>query len=174
MKTQIETDLKRQKAGQKFAAAADQLQNLVYEQADSLAPAAKALGLTVQTTPFVTRAQAQQIAQGNAKMVQALFSPESVSGKRNTDAIEVGPSAIMAARIVDYRPATTRPFDDVKDEIRRQLVRQAAVDLAQKAGREKLALLGAGQERSRRRRRFRQTGRRSLATRISPDSRPRR
>ena len=144
VKTQIETDLKRQKAGQKFAAAADQLQNLVYEQADSLAPAAKALGLTVQTTPFVTRAQAQQIAQGNAKMVQALFSPESVSGKRNTDAIEVGPSAIMASRIVDYRPATTRPFDDVKDEIRRQLVRQAAVDLAQKAGREKLALLGQG------------------------------
>ncbi len=35
---QIEADLKRQKAAQKFAAAADQFQNLVYEQADSLAP----------------------------------------------------------------------------------------------------------------------------------------
>lgn len=144
VKAQIETDLKRQKVAQKFAAAADQLQNLVYEQADSLAPAAKALGLTVQTTPMVTRAQAQQIALGNAKLVQAVFAPESISGKRNTDAIEIGPNALMAARVVDYRPAATRPFEDVKEEIRRQLVRQAAVDLAQKAGREKLALLEQG------------------------------
>ena len=37
VKGQIEADLKRQKVGQKFAAAADQFQNLVYEQADSLA-----------------------------------------------------------------------------------------------------------------------------------------
>ena len=49
VKTQIEADLRRQKVGQKFAAAADQFQNLVYEQADSLAPVAKALGLTIQT-----------------------------------------------------------------------------------------------------------------------------
>ena len=50
----------------------------------------------------------------------------------------------MAARIVEYKPAAVRPFDDVKDEIRRQLVRQAAAELAQKAGREKLALLEQG------------------------------
>src|SRR4029079_18177352 len=33
VKQQIETELKRQKASQKFASAADQFQNLVYEQA---------------------------------------------------------------------------------------------------------------------------------------------
>ena len=54
------------------------------------APVAKALGLTVQTSPLVTRAQAQQIAMGNAKVVQALLSPESIAAKRNTDAIEIG------------------------------------------------------------------------------------
>jgi len=144
VRAQIETDLRRQKVAQKFAAAADQFQNLVYEQADTLGPAGKALGLAVQTSPMVTRAQAQQIALGNAKLIQALFSPESISGKRNTDAIEVGPNALMAARLLEYKPAAPRPFDDVKDEIRRQLVRQAAVELAQKAGREKLALLEQG------------------------------
>ena len=36
---------------------------------------------TVQTSPLVTRAQAQAIAQGNAKFVQALFSPESIAGQ---------------------------------------------------------------------------------------------
>jgi len=146
VRAQIETDLKKQKAAQKFAAAADQFQNLVYEQADSLAGTGKTLDLKVETTPgFVTRAQAQAIGLGNAKFAEALFSPESVQGKRNTEAIEVGPNALISARIVEYKAAAPRPFDEVKDEIRQQLVRKAASELAQKAGQAKLAALEAGQ-----------------------------
>ena len=144
VKGQIEADLKRQRATQKFAAAADQFQNLVYEQADSLQGVAKALELAIKTSPPVTRTQAQAIAGGSAKFVQALFSAESLQGKRNTEAIEIGPNVLMAGRIVDYKPATARPFDDVREEIRRQLTRKAASEMAQKAGRDKLALLEQG------------------------------
>ena len=144
VKAQIDTDLRRQKSGQKFATAADQLQNLVYEQADSLAGAAKALGVEVKSSPLVTRTQAQAIAQGSAKFVQALFAPESLQSKRNTEAIEVGPNMLMAGRIVEHKPAAPRALDEVADEIRRQLVRKAANELAHKAGREKLALLEQG------------------------------
>ena len=147
VKGRIEADLKRQKASQKFAAAADQFQNLVYEQADSLAGAAKALDLKVETTAFVTRAQVQALAMNNAKFVQALFSPESIQSKRNTEAVEVGPNALMAGRIVEYKAAAPRPLADVQDEIRQQLTRRAASELAQKAGREKLALLTQGKAR---------------------------
>jgi len=147
VKARIEADVRRQKAAQKFAAAADQFQNLVYEQADSLAGAAKALDLKVETTQYVTRAQMQAVALGNAKFVQALFSPESLQGKRNTEAIEVAPNTLMAGRIVDYKAAAPRPFADVQDEIRQQLVRRAASEMAQKAGREKLALLEQGKDR---------------------------
>ena len=147
VKGRIEADLKRQKASQKFAASADQFQNLVYEQADSLAGAAKALDLKVETTAFVTRAQVQALAMNNAKFVQALFSPESIQSKRNTEAVEVGPNALMAGRIVEYKAAAPRPLADVQDEIRQQLTRQAASELAQKAGREKLALLTQGKAR---------------------------
>ena len=144
VKGQIEADLKRQKAAQKFAAAADQFQNSVYEQADSLQGAAKALGLTVQTTPFITRTQVQALAQGSAKFVQVLFSPESIQGRRNTEAVDIGRNALMAGRIVDYKPVVVRPLADVQDEIRKQLVRKAAMDMAQKVGKEKLALLEQG------------------------------
>jgi len=144
VKAEIEQEMKRNRAQAKFAQAADQLQNLVYEQADSLAPAAKALGVEVVQTPFVTRSQVQQLALGNPKFVQALFSPESIQGKRNTEAIEVGPNALMAGRIVEYKPAAPRAFDEVKDEIRRQLVVRGAAEMAQAAGREKLALLEQG------------------------------
>jgi peptidyl-prolyl cis-trans isomerase D len=144
VKGQIETDLKRQRAAQKFASAADQFQNLVYEQSDSLAGVAKALNVPVQTSPLVTRTQAQAIALGSAKFIQALFSPESLQSKRNTEAIEVGPNALMAARVLEYKPAAPRPFEEVKDEIRRQLIARGASEIAHKQGREKLALLEQG------------------------------
>ena len=147
VKARIEADVKRQKAAQKFAAAADQFQNLVYEQADSLAGAAKALDLKVNTTEFVTRPQVTALALGNQKFVQVLFSPESVQSKRNTEAMEVAPNALMAGRIIEYKPAAPRPLAEVQDEIRQQLAHKAASDLAQKAGREKLALLEQGKDR---------------------------
>ena len=146
VKGRIEAEIKRQKAAQKFAAAAEQFQNLVYEQADSLQGAAKALGLKVETTPFVTRDKVQALAMGSAKFVQALFSPESIQSKRNTEAIEVGPNALMAGRVVEHKPAAPKPFDEVNDEIRRQLMHARASEMAAKAGREKLALLEAGKD----------------------------
>ena len=146
VKGQIEQDLKRQRAMRKFAEAADQLQNLVYEQADSLQPVAKALNLTVQTTPAMTRAQVQALARNNAKFVQAIFSPDSLQAKRNTEAIEIAPSTLMAARVVEYKPSAPRSFEDVKAEIRRQLERREASELAQKSGKEKQALLEQGKD----------------------------
>ncbi len=143
-KAQIEADLKRQKVSQKFAASADQFQNLVYEQADSLAGVAKTLSLEAKTSDWATRGDAQRLAFGNPKFVEALFAPDSVAAKRNTEAFEVGPNTLMAGRVVEYKPAAPRPFDDVKDEIRRQLQRREASEMAQKAGLEKLALLEQG------------------------------
>jgi peptidyl-prolyl cis-trans isomerase D len=144
VRPQIEADLKRQKVMQKFAAAADQFQNLVYEQADSLAGAAKALNLPVKTSGLVTRAKAQELAHGNAKFIEALWSPESLSAKRNTEAIEIAANTLMAGRVIEYKPAAPRPFDQVRDEIQRQLVAKQASELAQARGRDKLAALEQG------------------------------
>src|SRR5438874_1144521 len=144
VKGQIEADLKRQKAAQTLASDAEKFQNLVYEQAESLEPVAKALNLKVETTPLMGRPQIQAIGLGNPKFVQALFSPESIQTKRNTEAIEVAPNVLIAGRIVEYKPAAPRPLAEVADDIRRQLMRKAASELAQKAGTEKLALLQSG------------------------------
>jgi peptidyl-prolyl cis-trans isomerase D len=146
VKAQIEQDLKRQKASRKFADAADQMQNLVYEQADSLEPVAKALNVKVQTTPLLSRAQVLALAENSQKLVQAVFSPDSLQSKRNTDVIEIAPSKLMAARVVEYKPASPKPFDEVKAEIRRQLERKAAGERAQAAGKAKLALLQQGKD----------------------------
>jgi len=146
VKGQIEQDLRRAKAASKFADAADQMQNLVYEQAESLEPVAKALNLKVQSTPLMSRAQVQALAQNNQKMVEAIFSADSLQAKRNTEAIEVAANTLMAARVTEHRPASPRPFDDVKAEIRRQLEQKAASERAVTQGRAKLAELQQGKD----------------------------
>src|SRR4029453_1827032 len=70
--------------------------------------------------------------------------PESIQGKRNTEAIEVAANTFIAGRILEYNPAAPGPFADVEQEIRNQLQRKAGSELAQKAGAEKLKLLNEG------------------------------
>ncbi|HEX2390968.1 MAG TPA: hypothetical protein VHL33_07790, partial [Casimicrobiaceae bacterium] len=48
---------------------------------------------------------------------------------------------------IEHKPGAPRPLADVQDEIRQQMTRAAASEMAQKAGREKLALLEQGKER---------------------------
>ncbi len=149
VQAQIEQDLRRQKASRRFAELAESFQNLVYEQADTLAGVEKMLnekgaGVKVERTDWVTREQALALAQNNAKFVQALFAPESIQGKRNTETIEIAPNTLMAGRVVEHQAAAPRPFEEVKADIIRQLQRKEASGLARKSGEEKLALLQKG------------------------------
>ena len=122
VRAQIEGELKKQKAAQKFATAADQFQNLVYEQADSLERRRARRSTSRSRRRRSSRARRRRRS-GSAipSSCEALFSPESIQSKRNTEAIEVAPSSLIAGRIVEYKPAAPRPFADVKDEIRQQL-----------------------------------------------------
>ncbi len=144
--SQIEQDLKRQKAAKKFGEVAEKFANLVYEQADTLQPVANELGLEVKSTPLLGRHQLQAMAMNSPKFVQAVFAPESIQGKRNTEAIEIGVNALMSARVIEHKPAAARPLEEVRAEVMRQLTRKVAGELAAKVGAEKLALLQQGKD----------------------------
>src|SRR5712691_330323 len=55
---EIERELKKQRAGRRFAEAAEAFSNLVYEQADSLKPAAERFRLPIQLAQGITRQSA--------------------------------------------------------------------------------------------------------------------
>jgi peptidyl-prolyl cis-trans isomerase D len=139
VRADIERDLKTQQAQKEFAKAADQFTNLVYEQADSLQPAADALKLKIQQADALTRRGLAPHV--NARVVEALFSEESIKSRRNTQAIEVGTNTLVSARIVDHKPAAVRPLDEVKAQVRQLVERREAVRLAKDAGEARLAEL---------------------------------
>jgi peptidyl-prolyl cis-trans isomerase D len=141
MKPELETELKKQQAQRKFAETADTFSNGVYEQADSLKPVADKLKLEVRSAPSVSRLPAPG-AKGplaSPKFLAALFGPDAVDKKRNTEAIETGPSQLASGRIVKYTPARTLPFAEVKDKVRERFMAARGAELAKKDGMAKLA-----------------------------------
>lgn len=151
VKGEIEAELKAQAAARKYAEAAENFSNLVYEQSDSLKPAADKFKLTIQTSAWLTRnaapADAAQAASAaNPKVLDALFADDALKNKRNTAAVEVAPNTLVAARVLEHKPASQRPFDEVKAAIIEQLTRQEVLKLVKAEGESQLAKLQSGED----------------------------
>jgi peptidyl-prolyl cis-trans isomerase D len=143
---EIEASLKKQAASRGFAESAEAFSNLVYEQSTSLKPAAEKLNLTVQQSPWITKGATAVASLANPKMQAEIFSDATIKAKRNTAAIEVAPNVLVAARVVEYKPAELRPPDAVKADIERRLQREEALKLAKADGEAKLKDLQAGKD----------------------------
>ena len=141
---EIERELRKQRAGRRFAEAAEAFSNLVYEQSESLGPAAERFKLALQRAEGVTRQSAPVPALNNARLLAALFADDSIKNKRNTEAVETAPSVLVSARVLNHKPASQRPFDEVKGDLAKQLARQEALVLARRQGEERLEELKKG------------------------------
>jgi len=145
VKPETALKLKLQKAGDKFAELAEKFSNVVYEQSDTLKPAAELVKAPLQQSAWLNKAQAET-QPWTAKALQAVFSKEVVQDKRNSAAIEIAPSTLLAARMLEYKPATTRPLAEVSDAIRQKLLHQQALELAFRQGKATLGQLKRGEK----------------------------
>jgi peptidyl-prolyl cis-trans isomerase D len=144
---EIEADLRRQAAQKKFAEAAEIFTNTAYEQADSLKPVADKLKLQVQTVEALPRsglpARPGTPQVFTQRLLEALFSAESIKAKRNTEAIEVATNTLASARIVEHRPAQVRPLAEVRDAVKQRVEQREAARLTREAAEKRLAELRA-------------------------------
>lgn len=139
-RARLETEFRTQEAQRRFAEQAEQFTNTVYEQPDSLKPAAEKFKLQLRSAT-VSRAPAPDATGplANRAFLSALFAADSIERKRNTEALEVGASQLAAGRVVQYNAARTQPFEEVKDKVRVALVAERAAEFARKEGEAKLA-----------------------------------
>ena len=141
LRLSMEADLKTQQAQRKFAETAETFTNGVYEQSDSLKPVAERLKLEVKTVSNLQRKSAPGVTGvlANPKFLAAVFSADSLEKKRNSEAVEVGPSQLAAARVTAYTPASTRPLVEVRAMVKDRLIASQSAEMAKKEGVEKLA-----------------------------------
>ncbi len=139
---EIEAEVRKQLAAREFAGAAEQFSNLVNAQSDSLAPAADKLKLKVQTaTVQRTPAPGATGALASAKLLEAVFTSESLKSKLNTETVEVGSNQLAAARVVEHQPSRLQSLTEVQARVRERVLARQAADKARKAGQARLAEL---------------------------------
>lgn len=140
MRPQLEADLKAQQAQRSYAETAEAFTNMVYEQSDTLKPAADKFKLDIRTatvTPVPAAGATGVLV--HEKLLAAIFSSDATEKKRNTDAIEIGTNQLVSARVVEHMPARTMAFDEVRARVQAGWTAQRAAELAKKQGEARLA-----------------------------------
>lgn len=134
VKDSIKKRLAQQKAHELYTNLSDKLANLTFSSPDSLAPAAKELALPIHQTGLFSRAGGKEPLTTNPKIIAAAFARDSLEGN-NSDLIEIAPGHIIVLRINEHKPATTKPFNEVKATIEAKLqelhMRSAAKQLGE-------------------------------------------
>jgi peptidyl-prolyl cis-trans isomerase D len=142
VRASIDDEVRKQLAQKRWAEAAEQFTNTVFEQSDSLQPVIDKLKLEKKTA-IVQRTPAPGAtgALASPKLLEQVFSSDSLQSKRNTNALEVGASQLASARVTKYEAAHTLPLAEVKERVRSLLQMEQASALARKDGEARLAQL---------------------------------
>ncbi len=145
VRNEIVAELRRQKAARQYAELAESFANTVYEQSDSLQPALERYGLTKRTSDWIARGADLPPPLNHPKLQQAIFAEDAVKHRRNTEAVDVGGDVLVAARVIDHRPAQLEPLAAVSAGIARELAMRTAAGKAIEAGEARLASLHRGE-----------------------------
>ncbi|WP_423599646.1 peptidylprolyl isomerase [Roseateles sp. MS654] len=145
VKADIETELRKQLAQKRYTELAEDFGNTVYEQSDSLKPAADKFKLTIQKATVQRKPAPDATGPlASPKLLEAVFDADSLKNKRNTAAIEAGGNQLVSARVVAYKPARVPPLAEVKAAVTAAWVQEHAAQAAKKAGEARLAELQKG------------------------------
>ena len=120
---------KQQLALQKFEEDVDKLDKIVFEQSDSLEPAAEAFQLEIKRQDGVTRLSGQDPF--HSPIVRAgVTEPDVIDNAFNSRPITVESGYVVIARLVDRIPAKELPLDQVEADIRERLINQESESIA--------------------------------------------
>ncbi|MBK8017871.1 MAG: SurA N-terminal domain-containing protein [Betaproteobacteria bacterium] len=141
---EIEAELKKPKLSKAFADVVSTFEETVYSQSDSLKPVAEALKLQIETSDWITRDGGGNPLLTKPALLGKIFSDDAIKNSRNTEAVEVSPNTLVSARVVEHRPASVLPFNDVKADVAQRLQVEKAAQLAIEQGKKTLESLRQG------------------------------
>lgn len=145
VKAEVTQQYQMQEAERQYFELLEQLNTIVYEQTDSLEPAADAIGLKVQTSEMFSRDGGPGDVLSNAKVQLAAFSGELLKEHLNSAAIELSANRSVVIRVNQHQETRQKSLDEVSAGIKEQLVREAAIKEAATLGQTLMAKVEAGE-----------------------------
>lgn len=141
----IKSELIDEKTVDQFYKLQTELESVAFESPDSLDESAKVIGQKIQTTDFISQADAPDVLKVPA-IAQALESYDVKQEGMNSEVLEVAPEHVIVVRVNDVREETLLPFEEVKTQVKAQLIETKAEQNALNLASEVVKSLQSGDE----------------------------
>lgn len=128
-----------------FQNAVNTLSNQAFQNSNSLAPAAKVLNVSIQTTDLLNVANKAGILADPA-VLSAVMSDAVLNGGQNSAVINLAQGQVMIVRVLDKQVPTLIPFNQVSAQIKAILVSQQELAMATGLAKQMQMRLNAGQD----------------------------
>ncbi|PHR66419.1 peptidylprolyl isomerase [Pseudidiomarina marina] len=131
VRDEIVAEMRDSRVKQAYYELQQKVSALAFDIPDTLQPVAEETALTVRQSDWFNRDSAPTALNHPAVMEQ-LFNRDFIDEGLNSDLIEVNDKQAVVARVVDYKPASTKSLD----EVRAQVLDNVRTEKAQAAARE--------------------------------------
>jgi peptidyl-prolyl cis-trans isomerase D len=126
VKSRIKAQLASQKVRTKMAPMTETLSDVSYTQSSSLEPAAKALGLVVKQSAWVTKSGDKTGFFANKKLINAAFSDEVLKQGNNSMPVSLADGSVVVLRVKQLKKEELRPLAEVRAQVLTHVKDQAA------------------------------------------------
>ncbi len=121
-----------------------QLEELVFDNPDSLQAAADATGLEVQTSDWLDTDTDSGPVLSHPAVRAAMFSEDVLDEGNNSELIEVADRHVVSLRVVEYEDERPKALDDVREDITEQLRTERAGEALDEGAESALEALAGG------------------------------
>ena len=126
VRDQVIEQARRDDLESRYAATAEELGLLAYENPESLAVAAERLGMTVQGTDMLLLTALPEGVLSQPAVLEALRRDAVLREGMNSDRVDLEADWSVVVRVDEYEEAQTLPLEAVADQVRNDLARQVA------------------------------------------------
>lgn len=131
VKASVIASMKKAQAEKAYADIGNQMANLTFQSPSSLKPAAKQLGLTVQTTGWISRKGAKSGVASNDQVLKAAFSDDVLTSGNNSQPINVSDTQAVVIRLLKHKPSKLEPLSSVEAQIKADVSAKKAMEAAE-------------------------------------------
>ena len=133
VRSELESEYRRQVAEELFYERADDLEAAAFEAWDELGSVADTLSLPLRQLTDFRRVGAGPFA-GNTDVIDAAFDEDVLENGQNSRLIQIGDDNAIVLRVSDHQLAAEKTLDNVRDEIRAELIRDVATQHVMELG----------------------------------------
>ena len=133
VRDELAADLRTRKAEQMFYDRSNQLADRSFDAYNQLATVASEMKLPLKTVSNFPRTGDPAVFSNSAPVVQAAFDEQNVDSGRNSSLVELAEDQVLVLRVTAHHVPMVKPLQEVHDQIRDELKRARAQELAEQA-----------------------------------------